>query len=99
MEVVKDGKVGNPENWKTVVSCSKKDAYDSVGCGAELEVRPNDLILMYFKGSHSNHYYTAVKCPQCGKYDRVRDVPKPIWEKIHTNANKAKAIFDGFSDR
>ncbi len=98
MEVIKDGKFGKPENWKAQIDCSKKDDHDSGGCGAELEITAEDLILMYWKSPLHNKYYSAVKCPQCGKINSVGDIPGPIFEKLNTEDNRKNATFDGFSD-
>lgn len=98
VEVVKNGKVGNPDAYKTEVKCEKKDKFDKDGCGAVLAVTAQDLIMMYWHGTHFRHNYTAVRCPQCGKYNRVRDVPPLVWEKFNTVKNREKAIFDGFSE-
>lgn len=100
MKILKDGKMGNPEHWKTKVICHKKDKYDKDGCEAEMEVTATDLVLMYWHGTHWPHYYVAVKCPQCGKYTPPGkgNVPEPIFEKINTLENQNMAIFDGFSD-
>lgn len=38
MEVLKDGIIGNPNNWKTEVICEKKDKPDKDGCGAVLSI-------------------------------------------------------------
>ena len=98
MEVVKDGKVGNPDNWKIEVVCEKKDKFDKDGCGAILAVTAEDLVMMYWHGTHFRHYYSGIMCSQCGKYNKVRDVPRPVWIKFSTAENKDKAIFDGFSE-
>ncbi len=98
VEVVKDGKVGNLDDWKVEVVCRKKDRFDKKGCGAVLVVNGQDLVMMYWHGTHFRHNYTAIKCSQCGKYNRVRDVPKPVWEKFNTTENRENAIFDGFND-
>jgi hypothetical protein len=98
MEVLKEGQVPAPELWCEEVVCGAKDKHDQEGCGAVLKVAVSDLILRYWKGSHFNHYYTAVQCPRCLKYNRVHP-PKAVWLPLHTEENKAKASFDGFSDR
>lgn len=98
MKVLKHGKIGDLAHWKTVVSCGKKDAYDEVGCGAELEIAKEDLVLMYWHGTHFPHYYGAVKCPQCGKYNKVKDIPDSTWGEVATPKNKKGAKFDGFSE-
>ncbi|HEY4474914.1 MAG TPA: hypothetical protein VJC06_03265 [Candidatus Paceibacterota bacterium] len=98
MEVVKDGKVGNPEEWKTEVICRKKDKFDEDGCGAVLSVTAKDLVMMYWHGTHFRHNYTAIRCPQCGKHNRIRDVPKLVWEKFNNVENRNKSISDGFSE-
>jgi len=97
MEIVKDGNIGNPDDWKAEVKCDKNDKYDKDGCGAVLSIAAADLVMMYWYGSHFLHFYTAVRCPQCGKYNEVK-VPNLVWEKFNTAKNQNKAIFDGFSD-
>ena len=98
MKVIKDGKIGNPDNWQTKIVCEKKDRLDSEVCGAELEVTEKDLVMMYWHGTHFKHCYTAAKCPQCGKYNRVEEVPQPIWERFNTTRRRELAIFDGFTE-
>lgn len=96
MEVLKQGSAPLPEAWSTTLTCSKADEHDQKdGCGAELKVGRDDLVLMYFRGSHFRHYYTAVLCPCCNKYNRVHP-PETVWKPLHTPENKEKAIFDGF---
>lgn len=102
MKVVKSGMVPKPlilSAWKASITCEKKDTPDSKGCGAILEVEAKDLIMMYWKGSHFDHHYAAVKCPCCDKYNRVKEFPDALWQKFSTAERRAKAIFDGFSDR
>jgi len=98
MEVIKDGKVGDPDNWSAEVVCEKKDKFDRDGCSAILAVTAEDLTMMYWHGTHFRHNYAAIMCPQCGKYNRVRDVPKPVWLKFNTIENREGSIFDGFSE-
>ena len=98
MQVKKEGKFGRPKMWKANVVCGKQDEFDQAGCGAELVVRPKDLFLAYWKGTHFRHYYTAVNCPRCGKLTRIKAVPEPILKKVRTEKNKQEAVFDGFSD-
>ncbi len=97
MKVVKDGPDGNPMDWKEAVLCGKKDEYDKAGCSATLEITIQDLIMMYWKAAFSRKYYPAVKCPQCGKYNRVK-APDTVRHKFNTADNIKNAIFDGFSD-
>ena len=97
MKVIKKGKVEERKNWKKV-TCQKDDKYDKEeGCGAILSVTVKDLVMMFFRGTHYRHYYTAIKCPQCGKHNRVM-LPDSIWRKLNTEENRSKALFDGFSD-
>lgn len=98
MKIVTDGQLGDPAKWTTTVKCGKKDPPDTKGCGAEMEITATDLILMYWEGTHFTHHYAAVRCPQCGKYNRVKDVPEPIYDKLDTARNRRKAVFDGFSE-
>ncbi|HVY73060.1 MAG TPA: hypothetical protein VG984_03380 [Candidatus Paceibacterota bacterium] len=98
MEIVKEGSVPPPELWTTTLTCSKDDEHDKKqGCGTQLKAGPPDLVLMYFRGTHFHHYYTAVQCPRCMKYNRVCP-PEVVWRPVHTPENKANAIFDGFQD-
>jgi hypothetical protein len=99
MEKIKDGKYANiQEEWTQEVECKKFDGHDSEGCGAAYIVDPTDLVLRYFKGTHSYNYYTAMQCEQCDKYTRVFDVPKMVLKAIYTAENKKKATFDGFGE-
>ena len=100
MQIVKDGEVGNPDKWKAEVTCEKKDKFDTNGCSAVLSIILKDMIMMYFEGTHFRHYYTAIKCPRCGKYNRVKDVPVPVLKKFgyDTARRRKSAIFDGFSE-
>src|SRR3989338_6617129 len=102
MKVVKTGTVTKPpamSDWTASVTCEKKDKPDTNGCGAILEVKATDLIMMYWKGSHFDHHYAAVKCLCCNKYNKAKELPYALWEKFNTAERRAKAIFDGFSDR
>ncbi len=94
MERIKDGQYGQPDEWQANAICEKFDKYDQEGCGAEYSIDAADLVLRYFRGTHFEHYYTAIQCEQCEKYTRVRDVPP----KILRGLNRATATFDGFSD-
>lgn len=64
MRVLKEGSIPEAKDWKAITQCSKKDEFDQNGCGAELEIIEQDLILMYFEGSHFNHYFqrSGVRC-------------------------------------
>jgi hypothetical protein len=95
MELIKDGTSIKPENWRTEVTCEKFDAYDKEGCGAEYRIDATDLVLRYFRGTHFQHYYTAIQCEQCEKYTRVHDVPPNVLRGL----SRATATFDGFEDR
>ncbi|MEK7561172.1 MAG: hypothetical protein AAB539_04445 [Patescibacteria group bacterium] len=97
MEIVKDGAIGNPDDWKAEVVCGAKDGMDKDGCGAVMSITAGDLVIMYWHGTHFRHDYPAVRCPQCGKYSRVK-IPTLVWEKLNTVKNRRKAIFDGFSE-
>lgn len=99
MKVIKPGNIGDLDNsWETEVVCEKKDRVDQIGCGAVLSITAQDLLMMHFFGAIFCHYYSAVRCPQCGKYNRVK-TPDLVWEKFNTAANQKKSIFDGFDDR
>ncbi len=97
MKVLKEGSVEAPKKWKAKVMCGKKDRYDKKGCGAVLGVTAKDLVMMYWEGTHFCHHYAAIKCPRCGKHNRV-ELPALVWEKFNTDEHRRKAIFDGFSD-
>ena len=102
MKILKKGKVEkrvSVREWKMIITCQKDDEHDNDdGCGAKLCVCFKDLFLRYFYGTHFWHYYTSVRCPQCGKCVRVWDVPEPVLEKVFTPRNKEQADFDGWSD-
>ena len=97
MRIIKKGNVQKPKNWKAEVTCGKKDELDGDGCGAVLSVAAKDLVMMYWHGTHSRHYYTAIKCPECEKYNRV-DPPDPVLKQFNTATRRRKAIFDGFDE-
>lgn len=54
----------DPNAWKKAV-CHKRDKYDSDGCKAELSLEYNDLIVLFWKGSHFPHFYSGYICPAC----------------------------------
>lgn len=96
-------KVGNveeqiPETWKAVVTCKKQYKDDNDGCGAEVEIKFEDLFLMYWEGTNHKHYYHAWTCPACGKKNRYKALPKKVEHALYTKKNEKKAIFDGFSE-
>jgi len=98
MKILKSGSFKDPEKWRATVTCMKKDKFDTSGCRAKMEIDMRDLFLMYWEGTHFQHHYTAVRCPQCGKYNRVRNVPDYVLEKVWTCEAKRAAVFDGFSE-
>ena len=98
MEIVKEGSIPSPELWCEEVTCNAKDKHDKEGCGAVLKITATDLVLAYWEGTHFNHYYTAIKCTRCLKYNRVSP-PETVWGPLHMHDNKRNAVFDGFSDR
>lgn len=98
MEIIKEGLFHTPEPWSEEAMCNAKDKHDKSGCSAVLKIAAADLVLMYWKGSHYDHYYTGVQCPCCLKFNRVNP-PESVWRPLHTKENQAKALFDGFSDR
>lgn len=99
MEKIKDGKYANIQSeWRKEVECKKFDQYDNEGCGAVYRIDPTDLVLRYFKGTHSQKYYTAIQCEQCDKYTRVSSVPQMVLKLVFTEENKKKATFDGFGE-
>lgn len=99
MEVIKHGNSESPEEWQSNLTCAKFDKYDREGCGAELQIEADDLVLRYFRGSHFIHYYTAIQCPECRKFTRVYELPERVLEYVQTPENKEAATFDGFEDR
>lgn len=96
MEVIKEGSVPEVVDWNTEVTCEKKDEHDTSGCGAVWKIKAEDLILMYWKGTHSYKHYTAIQCSRCKKYNRVFNVPPNVLEKVNTPRARKHAIFDGF---
>lgn len=99
MKVIKNGSVvpGGIDNWKVEVTCHQRIKREKEGCGAVLEVAKKDLVMMHWFGTHFQHWYTAVRCPQCGKYNAV-DVPDPIWQRFNTKKRRARSVFDGVDD-
>jgi hypothetical protein len=85
------------KNWKGYVSCGKHHDYEKQGCGAVMEVEEEDLILMYWEDGSSEHFYPAVRCPLCGKYNEAKDVTKSVFERMVDSLKKGKALFDGYS--
>ncbi len=101
MKILKEGSVKpiNLKMWRAQVVCKKDDKYDKEKpCGAELEVSEKDLIVRYYEGAWSDHYYLAARCPLCGKINRARGIPGVIYERV-MKRKKRSAAFDGFSDR
>jgi hypothetical protein len=99
MKIKEHGKHGDLENWSLEVTCAKdcRERGEGCGCGAVLEIGAADLCLMKWYGTHFAHYYAAVRCPECGSYLEVKDVPEPVWEVLLKD--KSKAVFDGVDDR
>ena len=96
MKVLKEGSVA--EIWTAEVTCAKSDKLDKEeSCGAVLEVFEEDLVVRYWKGTHFTHHYAAIKCPRCGKYTAVKNVPISVRERVLV-AKKKNATFDGFSE-
>ena len=83
------------KNWKGFVSCGKHHDHEGQGCGAVMEVEEEDLTLMYWEDGSSEHFYPAVRCPLCGKYNEAKDVPKSVFERMIDSLKKGKAVFDG----
>ncbi len=84
------------KEWKTNVRCGKDDKSDrSEPCGALFEVKADDLLHRYWLGTHSSHSYTAVRCPECGKINRVREVPEIVFRYA---LSRKEAVWDGFED-
>jgi hypothetical protein len=97
MKVLMVGGTEARKNWKGYLSCDKKSDRDKPGCGAVLEVEEGDLYLMYWEDGSSQHYYVAVRCPECGKYIEAKHVPKPMVERLVNGMSHGRAIFDGYS--
>lgn len=101
MKVITQGGVPSAENWSAQIICKKEEPMKGAhgtrpggGCEAVLEVTKDDLVLMSSHGTHFLHHYSAVRCPNCGKYTAV-DIPDPMWEELRKTK---KAIPDGFDD-
>lgn len=75
---------------KKFAVCERKE-----GCGAEMEIRSDELELLYYFGTHFRHDYAAFKCPCCGKYSSAGNVPAEVWGRV----SKRIGVFDGFDDR
>jgi len=95
MKVLKTGSVPAENGWNASITCEKKDKVDGNGCSAILNVKVKDLLHYFWRGTHFAHSYPAIKCPLCGKINRVENVPVPVKEKLF----KKSATFDGFEDR
>ncbi len=102
MEVIKQGDVPSAEDWTIDVVCKKERATKGArgtnpggGCKAVLKITVKDLVLMSWHGTHFPHYYSAFRCPNCGKYTEVTRVPIPIWKNLYATK---EAIPDGFDD-
>jgi hypothetical protein len=85
------------KNWKGYVSCEKHHDHEREGCGAVMEVEEGDLILMYWEDRSLEHFYPAVRCPLCGKYTEVKNVPMAVFERTVDSLKKGKTVFDGYS--
>ena len=85
------------KNWKGYVSCGKHHDHEKHGCGAVMEVEEEDLILMYWEDGSSEHFYPAVRCPLCGKYNEAKGVPESVCERMVDSLKKGKTVFDGHS--
>jgi len=88
MKVLMVGGTEARRNWKGYVRATRRMSNDTPGCGAVLEVeeRPEPDVL---EDGTSQHYYVAVRCPECGKYNEPRHVPTPIFERL-VDAMKAR---------
>lgn len=86
----------SPKSWKGYVACEKRNNHDKQGCGAVLEIEEGDLNLMYWEDNSSQHYYVAVRCPECGKPNEVKDVPRTILERMVEMLKHGKTLFDGY---
>lgn len=103
MKIIKEGnkryvKSVSVKRWKAVVRCRKTNKHDTEKpCGAELEIRAKDLLLMYWWGTHFAHYYAAFACSLCKKITGV-DVPEAIFDDL-CKRKKRSARHDGFDVR
>jgi len=98
MKVVKEGNTPSLRKWKVIVKCSGCGTDRGKGCGAELEVKFKDLVMMHWYGTHFPHYYIAVKCPMCFKFTSVETLDS-IWEKFNTEKNRKNSVFSGVDGR
>ncbi|MCX5735228.1 MAG: hypothetical protein NTW68_13005 [candidate division NC10 bacterium] len=97
MRLLKAGGTENLKNWKGYVTCDKKNEHDGKGCGTVMEIEERDLGLMYWEDASSQHYYVAVRCPECGKHNIVRNVPNSILVRMVDSMNRGGSRFDGYS--
>jgi len=97
MRLLKVGGAENLKNWKGYVTCDKKNDHDRKGCGTVMEIEEGDLGLMYWEDGSSQHYYVAVRCPECGKHNNVRNVPNSILVRMVDSMNRGGSGFDGYS--
>jgi len=97
MRVVMVGGVESRKNWKGYVTCAKQNEHDHDGCGAVLEVEETDLSLMYWEDKSFQHFYVAIKCPECRKANEVKNVPETILGRLIDSMEHGKTLFDGYS--
>lgn len=102
VKVLQDGQFGdNFSLWKQEVTCMGRHRAPALGggCGAKLEVCYSDLQLAKFRGGHFFDYYCVAKCPQCGTFTRVANMPKQLFTSLNTPANQKKAVSTGLDER
>ena len=97
MRVLMVGGVESRKNWKGYITCAKRTDHDRNGCGAVLEVEEVDLSLMYWEDRSTQHYYVAVRCPECGKANEVKNVPETILGRLIDSMEHGRSLFDGYS--
>jgi hypothetical protein len=70
---------GSVDGWKRKVICRTKKKDLTYGCGAELEIKADDLISVYW---HEGRFFwkavvdgIAFRCPECGQYNVLDQIP------------------------
>lgn len=90
MRVMSRGDTPPPEEWTMQVYCTKAGRYDNIakspdsGCGAELQISFDDVVVGYGYGTHFYHDWPYVQCPLCLRMINIPDIPDPIWDLVQT---------------
>lgn len=94
MRVIKEGVEFT--QWRGEVTCGRNMI--SPGCGARLEVLPNDLTISSVSKSgigqldeETPDYLATVVCPLCDNIINVTDVPAVLLHRLY---NKRRKFFD-----